>query len=184
MEEFSLTGQLQRFSNGDRTFAEAVLSEVLPNLHRIAVRELRRERHAAPVSPTELINEVWLRHLHKGGWQIESRQHFYAVASRAMRQVLVDLARNRLAQKRGPALESIEETGADVQTASPEQIVEIGILMEKLDKADPEAALVVNMHYFAGFTLQEVTEIERLSLRQVRNRWERGRDWLKDRMAG
>src|ERR1700761_9349110 len=96
-----LTEQLQRYSAGDRGVAEAVLREVLPKLHQIAARELRRERYLAPLSPTELINEVWIRSLGKGGWQITSRQHFYAIAALAMRRVLVDFARNRLAQRRG-----------------------------------------------------------------------------------
>src|SRR5579862_5515492 len=97
----SLTQQLQSYSGGDREIAETVLREVLPRLHQIAVRELRRERYVAPLSPTELINEVWLRNLRKGGWQVNSRDHFYAIAALAMRRVLIDLARNRLAQRRG-----------------------------------------------------------------------------------
>ena len=96
----SLTELLQRYSKGDREVAEVVLREVLPKLHQIAIRELRRERYVAPLSPTELINEVWLRSLRKGGWQVNSRDHFYAIASVAMRRVLVDFARNRLAQRR------------------------------------------------------------------------------------
>jgi hypothetical protein len=71
----SLTKQLQSYSGGDREIAETVLREVLPRLHQIAVRELRRERYVTPLSPTELINEVWLRNLRKGGWQINSREH-------------------------------------------------------------------------------------------------------------
>src|SRR5262245_44332812 len=97
----SLTEQLRRFSGGERQIAEAVLRDVLPKLHQIAVRELKRERYAAPVSPTELIHEAWLRNLRKGGWQINNREHFYAIAALAMRRVLVELARGRLAQRRG-----------------------------------------------------------------------------------
>src|SRR5579864_2826288 len=107
----SLTEQLRSFSGGDREVAEIVLRKVMPKLHQIAIRELRRERYVAPLSPTELINEVWLRSLRKGGWQISSRDHFYAIASVAMRRVLVDFARNRLAQRRGngEAGDSLEE---------------------------------------------------------------------------
>jgi hypothetical protein len=63
------------------------LREVLPKLHEIAVRELRRERYVTPLSPTELINAMWMRNLNKGGWKISSRQHFYAIAALAMRRV-------------------------------------------------------------------------------------------------
>jgi len=61
-------------------------------------------------------------------------------------------------------------------------MVRIGLLMDQLEKSDLEAARVVDMHYFAGFTLDEIVQITGLSFRQVRHRWEKGRDWLKDRI--
>ncbi|MGA2074168.1 MAG: ECF-type sigma factor [Terriglobia bacterium] len=183
----SLTDQLRRFSSGQQEVAEVVLREILPKLHEIAVRELHRERYIAPLSPTELINEVWLRSLGKGGWNIESREHFYAIASLAMRRVLVDFARHRLAQRRGDGdvPESLDEHPSMERSLGPdpETVVHIGLLMEKLEKADPEAARVVDMHYFAGFTLEEIAKLTGLTFRQVRHRWEKGRDWLKDRMG-
>jgi RNA polymerase sigma factor (TIGR02999 family) len=186
-ESSSLTKQLQSFSGGEREVAEAILREVLPTLHQIAVRELRRERYVAPLSPTELINEVWLRSLGKGGWQINSRDHFYAIAALAMRRVLVDLARQRLAKRRGDGEQphSLDEAFSleRVEPPSAESIVQIGQLMERLEKTIPDAARIVDMHYFAGFTLQEVAGITGLTFRQVRHLWEKGRDWLKDRIG-
>jgi RNA polymerase sigma factor (TIGR02999 family) len=182
----NLTEQLRRYSGGDRDIAEEVLREVLPRLHKIAVRELRRERFMAPLDPTELINEVWLKNLAKGGWQIASREHFYAIAGQAMRWVLVDFARSRLAQRRGDGQQPVslddlpivaQQDGHDL-----ESMVQIGSLMEKLAKANLAAARIVDLHYFAGFTLDEIAEITGLTLRQVRHRWEKGRDWLKLRM--
>lgn len=182
----TLTEQLRLFSDGEREIAESVLRQVLPKLHEIAVRELRRERYIAPLSPTELINEVWLRSLRKGGWQIENREHFYAIAALAMRRVLVDFARIRLAQRRGEgeASEPLEEQRgvSSPNDGDSESILQIGMLMDKLEKSDREAARIVDMHYFAGFTFEEIAEITGLTFRQVRHRWERGRDWLKDRM--
>lgn len=187
----SLTKQLQSFSHGDREIAEAVLREVLPTLHQIAVREVRRERYISPLSPTELINEVWLRSLRKGGWNINSRQHFYAIAALAMRRVLVDFARQRLAQRRGDGekQDSLDDAfflpRADEHAAAPdaESIVQIGMLMQQLEKSLPDAARIVDMHYFAGFTLKEIADVTGLTFRQVRHLWEKGRDWLKDRMG-
>ena len=183
----SLTEQLRSFSGGDREIAETVLREVLPKLHQIAIRELRRERYVAPLSPTELINEVWLRSLRKGGWQISSRDHFFAIAALAMRRVLVDFARHRLAQRRGEGEkpESLDENASFVrtETSNPEGILQIGLLMEQLEKSNLDVARVVDMHYFAGFTLQEISEITGLTFRQVRHLWEKGRDWLQDRLV-
>jgi RNA polymerase sigma factor (TIGR02999 family) len=185
--DFSLTRQLQNFSGGDRAIAETILRAVLPTLHQIAVRELRRERSHSPLSPTELINEAWLRSLRKGGWHVNSREHFYAIAALAMRRVLVDFARQRLAQRRGEGetAHSLDEIVPFVRADTPdaESVVQIGILMEQLEIAIPEAARVVDMHYFAGFTLQEIAEVSGLTFRQVRHLWEKGRDWLKDRLG-
>lgn len=181
--EVSLTERLRSFSGGDRDIAEAVLRQVLPKLHQIAIRELRRERYVAPLSPTELIHEVWLRNLGKGGWQINGREHFYAIAALAMRRVLVDFARQRLAQRRddGGKTTSLDENVSQLRGDSSdlESVVQIGMLMEQLEKFHPQAARAVDLHYFAGFTLQEIAEISGLSLKQARHLWEKGRDWLK-----
>lgn len=188
MGPLSLTEQLQRFSGGDRLIAQEVLTAVLPKLHQIAIGQLKRERYHAPVTPTELINEVWIRNLRKGGWKVRDREHFYAIAARAMRQVLVDFARNRLAQSRGSgelptSLEDGQRFIPDVRTPDPEKVIEISMLIDKLEKTDPATARVVEMHHFAGFSLEEIADVTQLSPRQVRHRWEKGRDWLKDRLS-
>ena len=105
----------------------------------------------------------------------------------AMRQVMVDLARSRTAQKRGngTTASSLDDHSglAHADGANSETIVQIGILMDRLEQHDPDVARIVDMHYFAGFTLEEIAEISGLTFRKVRHRWERGRDWLKDRLS-
>jgi len=181
----SLTEQLQSFSGGDREVAEAVLREVLPRLHQIAVRELHRERYVAPLSPTELINEVWLRSLGRGGWKINSREHFFAISSLAMRRVLVDFARARLAAARGfgEIHDSLDDHGSlAAGSPDPNTIVQIGVLMERLEKVNPQWAMIVDMHYFVGFTLEEIAENAGLTRRQVKHLWTKACNWLKDQM--
>ncbi len=179
----SLTQRLNLFMEGNQAVVDALLREVLPKLHEIAVRELKRERYMAPLSKTELIHEVWLSNLSKGGWQIRDQGHFYALASLAMRRVLVDLARKRLAVRRGagetalPLEESGDLLGTNMRDA--QQIVEIGLLMDRLEAKHPEAARMVDMHYFSGFTLKEIAGETGLTVRQVRSRWEKGMKWLK-----
>jgi RNA polymerase sigma factor (TIGR02999 family) len=184
----SLTERLQSFMAGDSDVTESLLREVLPKLHEIAARELKKERYFAPLSKTELIHEVWLRNLSRGGWTVRDRGHFYALASLAMRRILVDLARKRLAQRRGgyDAAISLAEAGDDGGTIQREaqQIVEIGIAMERLEVDDPDAARMVDMIYIAGFTLEETAQETGLTFRQVRSRWERGRDKLKKLLRG
>jgi len=174
--------------DGDTSVTDSLLREVLPKLHAIAARELKRERYMAPVSKTELIHEIWIQNLSKGGWTIQNQGHFYALASLAMRRILVDLARKRLAARRGGGetsvvpLEKVSSLATPAQEA--QQIVEIGILMEQLEERDPDAARIVDMHYFSGFTLEEIASETGLSLRQVRSRWERGQQWLKKMLRG
>jgi RNA polymerase sigma factor (TIGR02999 family) len=179
----SLTERLQLFMRGDSTVVDALLDEVLPHLHEIAMRELKRERYMAPLTKTELIHEVWLSSLSKAGWEIRDQGHFYALISLAMRRVLVDLARKRLAVRRGGGETTLPLEGSGALLEAPmrdaEQIVEIGILMERLEAKDPEAARMVDMHYFTGLTLEEIAGKTGLTLKQVRSRWERGLNWLK-----
>jgi RNA polymerase sigma-70 factor (ECF subfamily) len=184
----SLTELLRRYSSGDRNIADAVFREVLPRLREIAVRQLQRERYAAPYCPSELINEAWLRSLRHGGWQIRDREHFYAIAGLVMRRVLVDAARNRLAQRRGRGdppvpLDDLPQN-LHPSIKDDEQLVEIGLLLEKLDKKTPEVARIVDLHYMVGFRLEEIVDITGLTIKQVRYRWKKGQDWLKDRMEG
>jgi RNA polymerase sigma factor (TIGR02999 family) len=179
----SLTKRLQSFMQGDTAAADSLLREVLPKLRDIALRELKRERYIAPLSKTELINELWVSSLSKGGWEIRDQGHFYALASMAMRRVLVDMARKRLAVRRGggEATFSLGESTPLIGTSvdDAEQIVEIGILMDRLEVKDPDGARMVDMHYFSGFTLEEIAKETGLTLKQVRSRWERGMKWLK-----
>jgi RNA polymerase sigma factor (TIGR02999 family) len=183
----SLTEHLRQFSAGDREVAETILREVLPRLHQIAVGHLSRERVVAPLSPTELIHEVWLRSLHKGGWQIRDREHFYSIASRAMRRALIDLARARLTETRGggnlPVSLNDPSSKADPSVADHARLVEIGIMMERLDKNDPLTAQVVDLHYFAGLTLEESSKVIGLSLRQARHRWSKAKLWLQEGLS-
>lgn len=160
--------------------------EIWPALHQLAVRQLANERYLAPVSPTELISELWLRNLNRGGWNVTNRDHFYAIAAMAMRRVLVDLARQRLAASRGsghiPA--SLEDSqGANISSPNRlEEIVHIGQLMQSLEKKDRLAALIADMHYFADYTLEEIAKTTGLSARQVAYRWKKTESWLKKQL--
>ena len=182
----SVTELLQRFSVGDRQAADQALQQLMPLLRKAAACRLRKDGRSPELTPTELINETWARHLGRGHWTVNNREHFMALASSAMRLVLLDLARRRIAQRRsaGNSTLSLSEGQACLNDgASPDQIVELNRLMEYLEQFDPATAQVVDMHYFAGFSLQEISEVTHLSLRQVRHRWEKGRNWLCRRLA-
>jgi RNA polymerase sigma factor (TIGR02999 family) len=176
--DISLTEQLQLFFAGDRTVVDSLLPEILPTLRQIAARELSRERRIAGGSATELINEIWLRHLCKASWQIHDRGHFFAIASLAMRRVLTDAARRRSTEIRA---HPEQYSRSSIDDAS--QIVEIGMAMEIMERNDSDGARIVDMRYYGGLTFVEIAQSTDLTVRQVRIRWARGLKSLKAQLC-
>jgi RNA polymerase sigma factor (TIGR02999 family) len=180
----SLTGQLRLYASGQREYGDSMLREMFPRLRQIASKRLARERFPA-FTPTELIGETWLTRLHRGGWRIESREHFFGIVSRAMRNVLTDTARKRLARVRGMGAEHLSlDQASELRSHADgaEEVLAIGDLMEKLERDHPQVALVVHLHYVIGFGLEEIAAETGLSLRQVRHRWQKGKVWLATRL--
>jgi RNA polymerase sigma factor (TIGR02999 family) len=182
----SLTGELRLFSTQDAPSKESLLREILPRLREIAAWRIAGRGARNTITPTELIGETWLSRLHKGKWKIDDREHFFSIVGLAMEQVLTDMARKRVAQKRGSGAAhlSLQELSPcrEPVSAEAEQVIAIGLLMEQLAKADPLAAQIVRAHYFAGYGLEEIARESGLSLRQVRHRWEKGKLWLAERL--
>lgn len=181
----SLTGQLRLYSGGHREYGDSMLRAMFPRLRQIAVGRLSRERHP-PFTPTELIGETWLTRLNRGGWRIDDREHFFGIASRAMKFVLTDAARRRRAHVRGRGVEhvSIEEATLELRSDTPnaEEVLAIGMLMEELEKVNPQIASIVHLHYIVGFRLEEISAETGLTLRQVRHLWQKGKIWLATRL--
>jgi RNA polymerase sigma factor (TIGR02999 family) len=180
------TAQLRLFLKGDRTAGDALTRELEPQLREIAVRVLRKEKRIVPLVPTELVNEFWVNSLAGGGFRIEDRSHFYAIACRIMRRILVDMARKRLTGRRGAgtvplslneALMSDKLVGEDTF-----QIVQVGELMDSLVAELPASACIIEMRSFVGFSDKEVAEEMGLTERQVRRHWEKGMEWLRCRL--
>jgi RNA polymerase sigma factor (TIGR02999 family) len=182
LNENSLTQRLRAYFGGDAEDIDALLREIMPKLREIAARELQRERRQTPVSPTELIQEIWLRNLSKAKWTIRDQGHFYAIASLAMRRVLTDMARRRLAERRHgeEPMPDDDATLSKTPDKDARQVLEIGMSMDRLEAELPDCARVIDMHYFAGFNFSEIAETNGLSVRQVRLRWEKGIKWLKN----
>ena len=184
----SLTERLQEFMLGGSPGTDPLFEEVMPELLRLASRELRREGSNAPVSRTELVNELWLRNLSRGGWTVQDRRHFYALAGVAMRRVLVDLARARLAKFRGSGERPISLDDPDpprgVSVEDDRKTVEIDIALERVAKKSALTAHVINLHHFCGFTLDEVGEKTGISASRARTLWEEGKKLLMRELTG
>jgi len=184
---YPLTEQLRSYAGGNRGTVDALVREILPKMKRIAASKLRRERDGHPMTPTELVGEVWASNLHRCHWEIKDRNHFFSIVGLTMQNALTDLARRRLAERRGKGAPHISLDSISIReqpsVANAEQVIEIGILLEKLAIEDKRVAAIVQWHYVAGFSLEEIASETGLTLRQVRHLWHKGKKWLAARMV-
>jgi RNA polymerase sigma factor (TIGR02999 family) len=146
---------------------------------------MRGERDAHTLQTTALVNEAFLRLL--GGPPVvwESRTHFFAVASTAMRRILVDYARNRDADKRGGEWQRVDlEEPAVVGRDDLAQVIAIDQALTRLASFDPRQARIVELRFFVGLTEEEIAEQLQLSPRTVKRDWRVARAWLQAELAG
>jgi RNA polymerase sigma-70 factor, ECF subfamily len=174
--------------NGSGTFmdlgtvGQADLESIYPELRRLAAFHLRRRVPQLTLQPTALINEAWLR-LARGPWK--TRSYFLAVASKAMRNVLVDYLRARLSQKRGREWTRVRIESGDEQgnTFSLVQALAVHEALEKLSRLDERKARVVEMRFFGGMEFEEIAEALNISLITAKRDWQFSRAWLYDSIS-
>jgi len=170
--------------NGDQQAGEEVVSRVYDELHRIASREMRRERPGNTLQTTALIHEAYLRMAGARSLEIQNRAHFFAIASQQMRRVLVDHARAAGSLKRGGGALPLDLENVRVGGEDPDaQLVRLDDALGDLERLDPRPAKVVELKYFGGYSDREVAEALDLSLATVRRDWEFARAWLFDQMS-
>ena len=169
---------LRRLADGHEGALEELLPVVYGELRRIA-RGQRRRRGRPALLTTELVHEVYLRFARRERQVYEHRQHFFATAALAMKQILLDEAKSRLRHKRGGALES--ET-LDPETALVDQQAELLIALERslerLGRVAWRARRIVEYRYFGGLTEEETAELVGVDARTVRRDWAKARAWL------
>ncbi len=161
------------------------VAELYKDLKRLAHRERYRVGFPATLQTTALVHEAYLK-LRRGGlWN--DRMHFMRAAATAMRQVLVDAARARLAAKRGdgvhPASLDDDQVG-DVAIASDETVVDVGDALRKLEALNPRLAHVVECRFFAGYSEEETAEALEVTARTVERDWVKAKAWLHRELHG
>lgn len=168
---------------GDKQGLDRMLPVVYEELHRLAVGYLSREAPGHTLQPTALVHEAYLRLLGPegagGGRQWSGRRHFFAVAAEAMRRILIDEARRRRSLKRGGGAAQV--TIDNLQLAARQPATDLLALNEALDKlaaADPAAAELVKLRYFAGLSHQEAAAALGLTRRAADRVWSLARAWL------
>lgn len=184
-EQGKITQLLGRFRQGDRQAEGELLPAVYGELRRLAQNSLKRERHNHTLSPSALVHEAYLRLAGSEQPDWQDRVHFFAVAARVMRQVLVDYARRRQAYKRGASFEKIN---VDKELAFAEgksaELLALDEVLDRLEKQDERQSRIVEMKFFAGLTFEEIADILGVSSRTVKREWTMARAWLHREVAG
>jgi len=166
--------QLRRDAPGAR---EQLFELVYAELKRLASARMRSEPGGVTLQPTALVHEAYLRLLDTPSWN--DRAHFLNAAARAMRSILVDFARARLALKRGGGLERVPLSEHDEPEVDPiEEVVAVHDALAKLESEDPRGARLVELRFFGGLGVSETARILGIGERTARRDWERARLWL------
>jgi|SRR5580765_641316 len=185
-ERGEVTRLLARIQSGDEQAAAELVPLVYKELRKIAAGMMRNERPNHTLQTTAVVHEAYLRLMEGDRARFENRAHFFAIAARAMRRVLVDHARHRLAEKRGGAEGRHEVELVDEIALTPQQSEEVLALNEALDQLaalDDRQAQVVEMHYFAGNSVAEIAHVLQIGERTVKRELQTARLFLKKQLA-
>jgi RNA polymerase sigma factor (TIGR02999 family) len=181
-----LTSLLHRAQAGDAAAADALFAESYPLLQRMARARLRAHVRTPTLDTGALVHEAYLRFVSSGRLRIEDRLHFQRWTGRVMRSVIVDMARRRLAERRGGDVVRVSLTSdlpVAVDTAAQDLVVRVHEALEHFPERDARAAQVVELRFFAGMTEPEVAEALGVTDRTVRRDWEKARLLLAGMLA-
>ncbi len=185
MPSTSVTDCLARLRSGQPEALETLLPLVYDELRAVARRQLRAEDTGHTLGATALVHEAYVRLADREQLSPNDRQHFFAIAAQSMRRVLIDHARARKRQKRGRGqvplpLENVE---AFLTQEAAEELTALDEALDRLARANPRAAAVVERRFFAGLSLAETAASLDVSLKTVQRDWLLARAWLRKEIA-
>jgi RNA polymerase sigma factor (TIGR02999 family) len=181
-----VTRILDRVQHGDPKAAEELLPLVYEELRRLATQRMAREAAGQTLQPTALVHEAWLRLAGNEGARFENRVHFFGAAAEAMRRILIERARRRLAAKRGGGVTPLDV--AEIEIPSPvaddDQLLAVNEALEKYAGVDPRKAELVKLRYFVGMNFEEAAAALGISVPTAKQWWAYSRAWLTVEMRG
>lgn len=178
-KEGAITRTLRAWRADERGATADLVSLVYEELRRLADRSLNSERKGHTLSATGLVHETYLRLLEQKRVDWKSRRHFFALAARMMRRILVDHARERQRLKRGGRLHRVPlEEVTVMATERPPELLAVDQALTELARFDPFKEAIVELRFFAGFTVRETAEILEVSQPTVIRHWRTARAWL------
>jgi RNA polymerase sigma factor (TIGR02999 family) len=179
-----ITGWLARWHDGDETALEKLVPLVYQELHRVASRYMRDERSGHLLQTTALVNEAYLRLHGTNRIRWRDRNHFYAVAARAMRRILVDFARARKQRKRNGGRQVSFDEMLTVGNDRDADIVALDDALTTLANLDQRQSQIVELRFFAGLTEPHMARVLGISPRTVSTEWRLARSWLLRELNG
>ncbi len=170
---------LNAVEQGDPRAADKVLERVYEELRRLAAGKMAREAPGQTLQPTALVHEAWLRLVGAKNPKFENRAHFFSAAAEAMRRILIDRARRKLAIRHGGDHEQVDLEWQDLAAPdTDQQLLAMNEVLDNLAKKHPVQAEVVKLRYFTGMTNEETAQILGISVATVKNYWTFARAWI------
>jgi RNA polymerase sigma factor (TIGR02999 family) len=174
-----ITFLLVDWSKGDRQALERLMPLVYDELRRMAHNHLRRQPPNHTFQTTELIHEAYLKLAKSEAPEWQNRAHFFGVAAKAMRHILVDYARSKQSQKRGGALDRVSLLdNTAVVTGRSAELIALDDSLKELESMDERKSRVVELKFFGGLKMDEIAEVLGVSEETVKRDWRFARNWL------
>ena len=179
-----ITRWLHEWREGNLEASERLFAVVQPELRQMAASALRRERQHHTLEPNALVNELFVRWLGSPPVPFADRVHFFALAAKTMRRILIDHGRARGAEKRGGDRDRVTLSAVDGwdPVERYDDILALDAALSKLERADPRAGRVVELRFFGGLLEEEVAEVLGVSVITVKRDWKVARAWLMHRL--
>jgi RNA polymerase sigma factor (TIGR02999 family) len=173
-----VTKMLRQLRKGDQESAEKLIAAVYGELRQVASRAMRRERPGHTLQPTALVNEAFLRLAGQAGMEWQDRAHFFGVAARVMREILVDYARKHSAAKRGGGSRITLNDTLLISHDRLDEVVACDQVLGRLEGLDARQGRIVELRFFAGLSVEEVAEVMQISTPTVKREWASAKAWL------
>lgn len=178
----NVTELLKAWSHGDQSARDDLLLIIYPDLRRRAGAFMRRERPNHTLQPTALINEAYIRLVDQSSTTWQDREHFFKVASKVMRQVLVDYARAHAAEKRGGGLAKLSLDDIELGKERDIDLIALDEALTGFEKIDPRRSGLVELRFFGGFSVEEIAEFTSVSDSTVKRDLRTALAWLRSEM--
>ena len=180
----NVTQLLQDWSKGNQQALEELLPLIYNELRHLAHNFLYRERPGHTLQTTALVHEAYLKLIDQKDARWQNRSHFFAIASQAMRRILIDSARRNAALKRGGPQEKLSlEEAPEVSSEPNAKLLALDEALTALAAIDPDQSRIVELRYFGGLTIEETAEVMKSSPATIKREWAMARAWLHQTLA-